>query len=63
MVAFFCNCIDMLEKQFPYFREKKKNKAGKPPKIDIRHKQKIIRNTKFLQDKEANFSSSHGRCT
>ena len=26
MVAFLCNCINMLEKQFPYFREKRRIK-------------------------------------
>ena len=33
-----------------------KNKGGRPPELDIRHERKIIRNTKFHRDKEANFS-------
>ena len=41
MVAFLWNCIDILVKTIPIFQGKKKNKAGKPPKIDIRHEQRL----------------------
>ena len=43
------------------FGKNKKNKGGRPSKLDIRQERKIIRNTKFLQDKEVNFSSKRVR--
>ena len=48
-------------KTIPIFEKKKKKKGGRPPKLDSRQERKIIRNTKFLQDKEANFSSKRVR--
>ena len=41
----------------PIFAKNEQNKGGRPSKLDVRQERKIIRNTKFLQDKEGNFSS------
>lgn len=43
------------------FAKNEKNKGGRTSKLDVRQERTIIRNTKFLQDKEGNFSSKRVR--